>query len=306
MKRLPLPSSWRLPALVLTLVGLALAGASLRASALKGHANNSPSDERKITLQVQLRNGLGSQVRLDKVKNTPGHIKQAVESAAKFIENRSGLVIGEGVKNRLAAMEQRALAPQGRRVSADELVEILAATTVERLSSLTDAEIGQAASVLNNNGEIILRASGEGGVKPAEFEGTAKAMRALSRQGDETFRGLVRAAVQGEVQNRLDVYSEALPGHFGRAKRIGVTPLQAVLIAYSVASDDLMGDSQETLNAKQEMLYAELKGQGHQQGRKPNKAYGSDGYLFAMPLGLILNDAAMNGLLDRVGERGAK
>jgi hypothetical protein len=210
------------------------------------------------------------------------------------------------VKNRLAALEQRALAPQGRRVGADELVDILTATTVERLSSLTDAEISQATAGLDNDGEIILRANGEGGITPSEFESAAKRMRALCRQGDETFKGLVRAAVQGEVQKRLDAYSEALPRHFGRAKRIGVTPLQAVLIAYSVACDDFMGDSQETLNAKQEMLYAELKGQGHRQGRKPHKAYGSDGYLFAAPLDIILNEATMNRLLDHVGERGAK
>jgi hypothetical protein len=75
MKRKSLPGLLRLPALVLALVGLALVGVNMRASALKGHANNSPSDGSKITLQVQLRNGLGSQVRLDKVKNTPGHIK---------------------------------------------------------------------------------------------------------------------------------------------------------------------------------------------------------------------------------------
>lgn len=306
MKRKSLLNSLRLPALVLALVGLALVGVNMRASALKGGANNSPSDGNKIALQIQLRNGLGSQVRLDKVKNTPGHIKQAVDSAARFIESRSGLVISESVKNRLAALEQRALASQGRRVGADELIDILTTTTVERLSSLTDAEIGQAGAALNNNGEIILRANGEGGMKSAEFEGAAKKMRALSRQGDETFKGLVRAAIQVEVQNRLDAYSEALPRHFGRAKRIGVTPLQAVLFAYSVASDDFMGDSQETLNAKQEMLYAELKGQGHRHGRKPNKAYGSDGYLFAVPLDLILNEATMNKLLDRVGERGAK
>jgi hypothetical protein len=122
MKRIPLFSSSRIPVLVLTSMCLALVGASLTVRALKGNANNSPLDERKKALHIQLQNGLGREVPLDKVKNSPGHIKQAVESAAKFIENRSGLVISENVKNRLAALEQSTLARQSRRVSTDEIV----------------------------------------------------------------------------------------------------------------------------------------------------------------------------------------
>lgn len=304
MKRIPLSGRSRLTALVLTFASLALVAAGVNVSALKGGANNSALDDRTKTLHIQLRNGLGKEVRLDQVKNSPGHIRHAVESAAKFIENRSGLVISEAVKARLAKLEQRTIARQGRRVTTDELVDVLTATTVERLSSLTDDEIAQAAAALNNNGEIILRANGAGGTDSAEFEGTAKTMRALSREGDENFKGLVRAAVHEEVRSRLNVYGEALPLHFGRAKRLGVTPLQAVLVAYSVASDDFMGHSQETLNARQQQLYAEMKDRGHKGGRKPAKAYGSDGYLFAAPLDLLLNEATMNWLLERLAERG--
>jgi hypothetical protein len=154
MKRISLFSSSRIPILVLTSICLALVGASMTVRALKGNANNSPLDERKRTLQIQLQNGLGKEVPLDKVKNTPGHIKQAVESAAKFIENRSGLVISEDVKNRLTALEQSTLARQSRRVSTDDLVEILTETTVDRLSSLSDKEIDEAATIFSDdNGE---------------------------------------------------------------------------------------------------------------------------------------------------------
>jgi hypothetical protein len=271
--------------------------------ALKGNANNSPLDERKRTLQIQLQNGLGKEVPLDKVKNTPGHIKQAVESAAKFIENRSGLVISEDVKNRLTALEQSTLARQSRRVSTDDLVEILTETTVDRLSSLSDKEIDEAATIFSDdNGEITLRASGKGHLDSTEF----KSMRDLSRQGDEIVRGFIRAAVQGEVKDRVNLYSEALPGHFGRAKQVGLTPLQAVLIAYSVVSDDFMGHSQTTLNAMQELQPAKIKAQSHKGNPRLAKAYGSNGFLFAAPLDLVLNEAAMNRLLDRIGERGAQ
>jgi len=302
MKRIPLFSSSRIPVLLLTSICLALVGASMTVRALRGNANNSPQDERKKALYIQLRSGLGKEVPLDKVKNS-GHIKHAVESAAKFIENRSGLVISENVKNRLVALEQSTLAQQSRRVSTDDLVEILTATTVDRLASLSDKEIDEAAIIFSDdNGEITLRASGKGHLDSTEF----KSMRNLSRQGDEIVKGFIRAAVQGEVKDRVDLYSEALPGHFGRAKQIGVTPLQAVLIAYSVVSDDFMGHSQTTLNATQDLLYAKMKNQGHKAGRKPAKAYGSNGYLFATPLDLVLNEATMNRLLDRIVERGHK
>lgn len=303
MKRIPLFSSSRIPVLVLTSICLALVGASMTVRALKGNANNSPLDERKRTLHIQLQNGLGREVPLDKVKNSPGHIKQAVESAAKFIENRSGLVISEDVKNRLAALEQSTLARQSHRVSTDELVEILTTTTVDRLSSLSDKEIDEAAIIFSDdNGEINLRASGKGHLDSTEF----KSMCDLSRQGDEIVRGFIRAAVQGEVKDRVDLYSEALPGHFGRAKQMGLTPLQAVLIAYSVVSDDFMGHSQVTLNATQELLYAKMKDHGYKGGRRPAKAYGTNGYLFAAPLDLVLNETTMNRLLDHIGERGAR
>jgi hypothetical protein len=79
-----------------------------------------------------------------------------------------------------------------------------------------------------------------------------------------------------------------------------------VLIAYSVVSDDFMGHSQTTLNATQELLYAKMKDHGYKGGRRPSKAYGTNGYLFAAPLDLVLNETTMNRLLDHIGERGAR
>lgn len=306
MKRIPLFSSSRLPVLVLILICLTLASVGMRVSALKGNANDPLPEETKKILQAQLRSGIGEQVRLDKVKNSPGHIRQAVKSAAGFMENRSGLILSENVKNRLVVMEQATLAGQSRRVSMDDFVDILTVTAIERLSSVSDYEIAQAKATFLDNGDIRLRAGGRGYLEEAEFDDKVKLARDLCRQGDETFKGFVRAAVREEVTSRVNIYSEALPGHFGKAKHLGITPLQAMLITYSVVSDDFMSHSQSTLDAMQEQVYEIMKDQGYKRGRRPNKSYGSDGYRYATPLDMILNETTINNLLDRIGERGAQ
>ncbi len=304
MKRLSLFSSPRLPILGIAIVCGTLAITGIGGVALRGSASSAPQNENKKVLQIQLRNGLGNEVKMAKDKNSPGQIKQSVESVAKFIEDRSGLIVSKRLKDRLVDLEQQTLTQQRRRVSADELVEIVTGVAIDRLSSLSNEDIDQSASNLDEQGEITLRANGKGSIKTSEFGDKAKEMRELSRQGDANFKELVHAKIQEEVTGRLDIYSESLPEHFGRAKRIGLTPLQGMLIAYSVASDDLMGNSQSTLKATQELIYEKAHGQGYRRGRKPNKAYGSEGYLFATPLNLVLNEATMNKLLDRITEKG--
>jgi hypothetical protein len=304
MKRNLLTGSSRLPAFVLIATCLTLAGVALTVSALKGDANNPRQDEIKRQLQILLASGIGKQVRLDKVRKSPGQVRQAVADAAQFIRNRSGLTLSEGIKTRLAEQEQATIAESNRRITINDLVEILTATAVERLASLSDDEIAQARAIFLENGDIYLRASGRGPIETAQFDGKVKEARELSRRGDEIIKGMVRAAVREEVTSRVDIYSEALPNHFGGAKQRGLTPLQAVLITYSVVSDDFMFHSQSTLNARQELVYERMHGQGFKQGRKPNKAYGSDGYLYTMPLDLILNETTLNSLLDRIADRG--
>jgi hypothetical protein len=54
--------------------------------------------------------------------------------------------------------------------------------------------------------------------------------------------------LEEEVRDRAAKLSAALPEQFGRASAQGVTPTQALLIAYSVAADDPLTDSRSDIS----------------------------------------------------------
>lgn len=259
-------------------------------------------EKKKQILRIQMQRGIGKEVVLATPENSTNGVRQAVESVSQFIENRSGLVLSENTKARLTELEQRALADKKHRLNIEELTHILTATAVDRLSTLTDEEVTRVAMTLEEGDDVVLRASGRGQLNSSEFISKAKAIRALSRQADKTLYSDLHAAIEAEVNSRVEVLKDSLPKHWGKVKKSGVTPLQAVLITYSVASDDSMGHSQQTLYATQELLHSKIKDKGLKKGRQPGKAFGTDGYLFATPLDIILDETTMAGLLNRIEE----
>jgi hypothetical protein len=261
----------------------------------------------KRALHAQVRDGLGKEVKFANEKSTGEEVRESVESAAGFIKERSGLELSARVKEKLADLETENLSGREQAISPAELTDALTDTAVERLSSVSDAEIDQAATTLSqSDGEIILRGNGRGHITSSEFVKQARAMRNMSRRGDAMLRDAVHKEVEDAVAERVKTFSRAVPEQFGGAEK-GVTPLQAVLITYSVVSDDLLAGSTDTLKNKVEKThYAKKKLGLARADSAPGKAYGKGGTLFAAPVDLILDEATMTRLLDRVGGRSAK
>lgn len=262
--------------------------------------------DNKQALRIQMQRGLGKEVRLATAQNSFDGVRDSINSISDFIEGRSGLKLSENVKYRLASMEHQTLSGKSRRLSVAEAVEVLTETVEERLSTLSDKEIERIAATLSEGDYVVLRASGRGTVPVNVFADRLKTMRELSRQKDDKVKNEIRAAVNSEVDRRLQVLSDALPERWRKAYKQGLTPTQITLIAYSVASDDPMGHSQQTLRATQELLHSKMKYKGYKQGRKPGVAFGSEGYLFSTPLEIVLGEATMGGLMSRIEERGAR
>jgi hypothetical protein len=212
------------------------------------HASKLPaeaSSEDKQDLQKRLRKGVGSEVRFASAAANPQQIDEAVGSADEFIYWRSGLRMSDETKKNLAKAESDVLKGKTKRTTIGELTDDLTTAVVDRLATLTDEEIQQVADAsADEHGDIRSRADGRWGVlTKEELIQQAKSGRDWSQRGDSALRAGLRTMIEGEVNDRAVKLSAGLPEQFGQAIAQGVTPTQALLIAYSVAADDPLTDS---------------------------------------------------------------
>jgi hypothetical protein len=216
------------------------------------HASKLPaeaSSEHKQELHKRLRKGVGSEVRFANASANPQQIDEAVASTDAFIYRRSGLRMSDDTKKRLAKAESDVLKGKAKHITLEELTDNLTTAVVDRLGTLTDEEIQQAADASSDEqGLISSRASGKWGhLTKKELIQQAKSGREWSRRGDSALRVGLRTMIEEEVSDRAVTLGAALPEQFGQATAQGVTPTQALLIAYSVATDDPLADSRSDI-----------------------------------------------------------
>src|SRR6185295_12454752 len=75
----------------------------------------------------------------------------------------------------------------------------------------------------------------------------ARSGREWSRRGDSALGAALRPMIEEEVNDRAVTLGAALTEQFGQASTQGVTPVQALLIGYSVAADDPLTDSRSDI-----------------------------------------------------------
>jgi hypothetical protein len=235
-------------AIALAVAFVLVGGAAFR------HASKLPaeaSSEDRQDLHKRLRRGVGSEIRFASAASNPQQIDEAVRSTDEFIYRRSGLRMSDDTKKSLAKAESDVLKGKAKLITLDELTDNLTTAVVERLATLTDEEIQRAADAsADERGDIRSRADGKWGVlSKKELIEQARTGREWSRRGDSGVRAGLRTMIEEEVSERAVVLGAALPEQFGQAGAQGMTPAQALLIAYSVASDDPLADSQSDIEA---------------------------------------------------------
>lgn len=266
----------------------------------------------KKELRERTRRGVGSEVRFASVNDTPENVEASVASVASFIYQRSNMNMSEETKKKLAKAEQEALNGQERRLSIEALADTATDLATERLATLTDEEIELAANTYNATPEglISLRSSGKlGFIYRDEFIRQIKVARVQSQNKDVTLTEEVRPFVAEEIKERVALLSEALPEQFGNAETSGVTPLQAVLVTYSIAADDLLADSQGELASQVATYKSHRTYVGGENVKRPHdydKAYGVNGVMYSSPINLVFNSAAMNALVARFEKGGVQ
>lgn len=306
-----------------------VAAGVLRSSALKG--DGKAEDRRQFLTRV--RDGVGKEVALSARGSSQGEVRSAVNSVANFIERRSNLSLSGRTKSRLAELEASISAGAGRGLTLNELGDIITVTALERLSALSDQEVARADETLRGfnaqgmpkhyNRDFSL----PGGVV---FIGTPRektvarlqAARDQSRSGPgaDVLKGMLGTIIKERVKNRARYLSESVPEKFGNmwdalndgersaADGGGVTPLQAVLITYSLASDDYLSDGDAALDKRMKNFQAAVTRVTGEEYPSPagHRPFGVNGYIFSSPLDLVLDEQTVNRLLDRVEERSAR
>lgn len=311
--------------LVLGVLALAIAGLSIwRSAAIQ---KDNPA-EMKRQFHARIRDGVGREVKFASPGDPAGAIHASVNSVDNFIFKRSGIKLNGPTKNRIAEMERRALTGTTKRVSAADLGDILAATLLERVSSLTDDEILHADDCLRGfkAPDLPQRYRGRSAIHypgyliPISTEKFVTQVKAMRDQANsplgEVYRGAVRNVVDDHSQKTLSMLSEAVPEQFGGGwdantnspGTVGFTPLQAVLIAYSLAGGDYLSDSEANLNKYLLGIQIGLTRISGEPYPRPEGhfAYGVNGYLDSTPLDLVFDERTVNRLLDRIEERSAQ
>ena len=283
--------------------------------------------EARRRYNARVRDGVGREVELPR-GSSPAQVRAAVDSVARFVERRSGVTLGEATKDRLAALEERVQSGNGRRLSLDAFSAALSATVLERFSSLSDQEIAQMDETLRGFNAPGLPETFQSsfqlpggyvsiGIPPETTIGRLKAVRdQLNTPDHEVFAGMFREKVLYHVEGKAQNLANAVPEQFGNlwnvadgkrgAADAGFTPLQALLFAYSLVSNDALDYSQANLSKS---MRSKRDGWTERLGRpfpspEGHRAYGVNGYLFSSPLDLFFNEQTVNRLLDRIEKGG--
>jgi hypothetical protein len=244
------------------------------------------------SIHESIKRGLGSEVKFASPGDPKGQIVASVESVDNFLFQRAGLRMSKETKDRLATMEENTLNGIARRLSAEDIVVSLTGTINERLSYLTDQEIDFAERAMQKDGSLVLpRRSPTYALTPEEFVTNARQLRDNLRQGNEVARDMVQRVVDESIYDRLSLFSEAVPDKF--AGFDGFTPLQALVLSYSLVADDNLSGSSE-----------DLKQAGIAVKANDRKAFGKEGHVFRAPIDFIFNRKTSARLLANLERRG--
>jgi hypothetical protein len=243
-------------------------------------------------------------------------IDNATENLSSFMYYRSGIQLSQSNKDLLRTTELNFWS-NNKRVDPATLTSILADLVYEQVPQLSNTQIteitegfrgfnapGLPASFQENRNFVTLRASGRGQMSTSGFSTELTALRD-GGIGTKTAQTMVYVAVDAEVNRKTKMILDASPNFFGGVE-MRMTPLQAVLVAYSIVTDDQLLYNQSELQQRMQNMQTGIQQAIGQSYPSPSgyRAYGGNGYIFSSPAQTILTDARITRLLTSIQERG--
>lgn len=252
-----------------------------------------------------------AQIEFPANRSSEDEIKRSVESIDNFLYSRSNIRLSETVKTRLIAAERQVALSANSRLTSDQLIDILTDVALKRLRSLTEDDIRKAKATYEKS--YIVDGSYAGftwqqiNLSPTDFEKNLRRLSQQSKSNNRELRNTVRKLIAGTspesgVNGHLQLYSRVLPEEFGAVMQAGISPTQALLIAYAIASDDPIHIARTALEKEMVQAHKHIGGPRYPE---PNGScpFGTNGYLFATPLDLIFNDQTIGSMLDAIQTR---
>jgi hypothetical protein len=248
-------------------------------------------------------------------ENNLTQINSASNNLANFIQYRSGVQISQANKNLLKSDEQKAW-NQSKRLTKEQLTEFLTEIVSDKLRNLTDAQAADATETLRGfnapdlpnsfqygRHSVSLRASGAGSMPVSEFNSQINSVRGSNVDG-KLVQSLIANSIALEVEKVAGNLYDANADFFGGSKS-DMTPAQALLISYSVVTDDNLARNQTEHSQYLQSIYDGITQLNNQPYASPqgHHAYGTNGYIFSSPANLLIDDAAVNSLLIKIQEK---
>lgn len=261
----------------------------------------------------QIRNGL-AEINLP-TNGDVSTIDAASTNLVNFVLYRSGVQIAQNNIDSLRVSEL-ASRNQSKYITPSQLSQILTDVVIERIPNLSNADVSAATETLRGfnapdlsagfqqgRNYVKLRANGDGTMSASTFqtEVTNYKNGGMSR----AMQSAISNRIALEVERKINLISDASPQYFGDAKS-RLSPMQAMLITYSVVTDDPLAYNQTGLEQRMHSLQqgiATATGQSHPSPQN-HRAYGDNGYLYSSPAGLLLNTASISRIVELINERG--
>lgn len=245
----------------------------------------------------------------------PVAINIASDNLANFMYYRAGVLLSQTNKNALRGGEQMARS-QAKRISKEDLSQILTEIAIDKLKNLTDTQLASATETLRgfdapdlpasfrlSRDWVSLRASGAGTMTPTEFTNQVNSIRGANAN-TKIVSSLLASSIALEISKTIDVIRDVSPEFFGNTKS-DMTPMQAVLVSYTIAADDALTGNQTQLNQRMQNIYqtiTQINGQPYA-NLQGHRAYGPNGYIYSSPIDLLMDDATVNTLITKIQER---
>ena len=252
-----------------------------------------------------------AQVEFPSNRSSEDEIKRSVEAIDDFLYSRSNIRLSERVKTRLIAAERQVGLSANSRLTSEQLIDVLTDVALKRLRSLTEDDIRKAKATYEKSHIVDGSYAGftwqKVKLSPADFEKNLRRLSERSKSKNQELRNTVRKLIAGTspdsgVNGQLQLYSQVLPEQFGTVMQAGISPTQALLIAYAIASDDPIHIARSALENEMVQAHNHIGGPRYPE---PNGScpFGTNGYLFATPLDLIFNDETIGSMLDAIQTR---
>jgi hypothetical protein len=314
----------RVIALALGIFALITSGVFLYGTNLtSGSTNNEKFHREKFHQRV--RNALAE------LNFSPGksqdNINDSTNKLAKFINYRSGIKLSKETKDLLSSKEKKSQT-ESKRITQTQLAEALTTVAFEKLAVLSDSDIDAMADNLRGfktpgvsdadsdfRGFVKLRANGEGMMEPADFVKRLKNARAdeidyqnqtgaAANVKSPLYRRTLRDRLNTEITNRANYLAASSPDFFNGSTNNDLTPTQALLLTYSIVTNDSLAGNQTDLQLKMEENQRIIVQHLKRPFPSPQNqhAYGVNGYMFSTPSDLLLDDAAITRVLNLAGE----